>query len=230
MERNHRTKLFTLIELLIVIAIIAILASMLMPALGKARERGRSISCVSQLKTMANAAQLYSDENRDYTTSGLRYNSWAAKDFWWSVLIKTIKPTAKTLANNKDMTGDYKIFKCPSESRLTGANSVDFQYSHYGVNYRFTHYSAPVRKIISASKPTKVVMYMDSNIKNTYAIKADNQSSSRHESKKTNTAFLDGHAESRFISTDANKTEKLLEGFKNPCVATDGNDCKNNCK
>ncbi|MBP5639554.1 MAG: DUF1559 domain-containing protein [Victivallales bacterium] len=56
--RKHLLQ-FTLIELLVVIAIIAILAAMLLPALSKAREKARQISCKNNLKTLGTFTQMY---------------------------------------------------------------------------------------------------------------------------------------------------------------------------
>ena len=63
--KNTEKRDFTLIELLITIAIIAILAAMLLPSLNKALESARGINCMSNLKQVGLQMAIYADANKD---------------------------------------------------------------------------------------------------------------------------------------------------------------------
>src|SRR4026207_868242 len=56
---------FTLVELLVVIAVITILAALLLPALNQAQEKARTTYCLNNLKQWGLATQMYASDNND---------------------------------------------------------------------------------------------------------------------------------------------------------------------
>ncbi len=120
---------FTLIELLIVIAIIAILASLLLPSLNKARERAKTIHCVSNLKGVSALFFSYANDNKGF----MPLNNVSAsttlnfpKTQWCNLLVKG------------GYISDNKSLSCPSvfpygQRNVRTAGDLD-NYQTYGAN------------------------------------------------------------------------------------------------
>ncbi len=82
----HHKHFFTLVELLIVIAIIAILAGLLLPALNVAREKARAISCVSNLKQQGLAFTMYLNDYKETMPLGLTTDESKASCRWFNAV------------------------------------------------------------------------------------------------------------------------------------------------
>ena len=80
MYSNRRKKRFTLIELLITIAIIAILAAMLLPALGRAKNLARGVICTNNLRGLGAAEHSYMD---DYNDQFMKAAYTGGSTVWW---------------------------------------------------------------------------------------------------------------------------------------------------
>lgn len=74
--KNKNTRAFTLIELLVVISIIAILVSILLPALGRARKQARLLVCTMNLKEISHGLVMYTMANNDRYPSKKAVGGW----------------------------------------------------------------------------------------------------------------------------------------------------------
>lgn len=200
--------MFTIIELLMVIAIITILASILMPSLNKARNVSKAISCISNLKQLAISMNYYQNDNQEYFVphSQLRGNT----IYWTNFFI-----------DDKYTSG--KNMLCPSVANSYGAEYIKNTLAHnsdartfpdYGYN-SFHLADAPggtktapltIMKSSQVKRPSQVICMADDYeisksyyscgswyLRPYYSATSLGQFDARHQ-KAVNASWADGHA------------------------------------
>ena len=138
---HWRARAFTLIEILVVVAIIALLIAILLPSLAAARENAKATLCASNGHQMGLALQMYTNVYK-YTTAHHLVNNSVTPTEWVLFPVRLLRATSASGKNR----GQYQIFWCPtaiSQEKWDGVKRItpqqtgnpnDFPTFDYGIN------------------------------------------------------------------------------------------------
>jgi prepilin-type processing-associated H-X9-DG protein/prepilin-type N-terminal cleavage/methylation domain-containing protein len=232
-----RKRAFTVVELLVVISVVSVLMAILMPALASARQRGKAVACLSNLRQMAIASQVYINNNDGFYPVAYSYKSTYplyisyAWDFTtiqnWDTLEEKVIPGLLWEGETIE-----KIQQCPS---FKGYHWwIADPYTGYNYNTSFIGHGqyekceAPVRAV-TVRKPDQCALFGDGQWSDgankfmrspwtsdcdDFSFRAAGTQGYRHYGR-TNVAYCDGHAatvKECYKNTEEDQVAQIAEG------------------
>ena len=208
---------FTLIELLVVVAILGILAALLLPAMSRSKASARRIHCVSNLRQMLAAANLYTDSQRGSFPIAYHFamENGLPVSYAWDLTTRMGGEVWVEPGLLWQGSAPTAIQQCPSFSR--GANWLSDPHTGYNYNTSFIGHgqfeSIPQPARAGAVRqPAATALFGDGEyasgankfMRAPWPNPGDRAFTGRHagtqgfrHSRASNTGFVDGHAESR---------------------------------
>lgn len=196
---KKKMKRFTLIELLIVIAIIAILISMLMPALRKARDSANRIACAGNMKQIAQAAISYANDYKGF----IPYNFSSCYNYLYN---NNLPGSGTPLPDYLGVPSVYKyggekdkepppVSRCPEGGR-DGTKNIFKESGTPNFSYGFCTFlgSDTAENTFKIHNPSGRLLLGDLEIGGGYSIYSRDCFGYRHNAR-TNIIYIDGHLE-----------------------------------
>lgn len=221
-------KAFTLIELLVVISIIALLISILLPALGQARESARRAECLARIKALVFVNYTYA---QDYKQTWVNYDMGSSRSWVRTWFNAKYMPSANAGLPAQSTYWNFKWNTCPSPStNANGYNSAGkpdmLAYNqHFGWMHG-THSGIAKWKWVRVDQitiPTKTTMFVDGNAMynatetNYYYRHFSGIQENKHNGN-ANYGFADGHASSIDSTTALANNENAYTSGKYPFI------------